>query len=228
MELKLALVADRNLEALISIKDDLRALHWTRDEEGRFIGMNLMNESLQEDLLAMRERSEADLELTQLGMALNVVNHEFEVSIRAVRSSLRRLKSWADINEDLQGLYDDLRTSFDHIDGYLSLFTPLQRRLYRTGAAQSMRFLGGYFVSHEDPLFSAFTDISHGVVDRGLLKSKRTCAGRSRSRNHVLTVAPTASLGSDLFVMEINTSVMGTRWRNGLSSKSQCFFSPKP
>jgi signal transduction histidine kinase len=149
METKLAVVADRNLEALSSIKDDLRALHWTRDEEGRFIGMNLMNESLQEDLLAMRERSEADLELTQLGMALNVVNHEFEVSIKAVRTSLRRLKSWADINEDLQGLYDDLRTSFDHIDGYLSLFTPLQRRLYRTAVdisgADIAKFLGDLF-----------------------------------------------------------------------------------
>lgn len=132
MELKLVAVADRNLEALTSITGDLRALHWTRDDDGRFIGMNLMNESIQEDLLAMRERSEADLELTQLGMALNVVNHEFESSIKAVRTSLRRLKSWADVNEDLQGLYDELRGSFDHIDGYLSLFTPLQRRLYRT------------------------------------------------------------------------------------------------
>ena len=65
----------------------------------------------------------ADLELTQLGMALNVVNHEFESSIKAVRTSLRRLKSWADVNQDLQGLYDELRGSFDHIDGYLSLFT---------------------------------------------------------------------------------------------------------
>lgn len=132
MELKVAAVADRNLEALTSITEDLRALHWTRDEEGRFIGMSLMNESIQEDLIAMRERSEADLELTQLGMALNVVNHEFEASIKAVRASLRRLKSWADVNADLQGLYDELRSSFDHIDGYLSLFTPLQRRLYRT------------------------------------------------------------------------------------------------
>jgi signal transduction histidine kinase len=128
----LAAVADRCIEGLGSIRDDLRALHWTRDEDGRFIGMNLMNESLQEDLLAMRERSEADLELTQLGMALTVVNHEFEVSIKSVRASLRRLRSWADINEDLRGMCDDLRTSFDHIDGYLSLFTPLQRRLYRT------------------------------------------------------------------------------------------------
>jgi signal transduction histidine kinase len=28
-------------------------------------------------------------------------------------------------------VYRDLRTSFDHLDGYLSLFTPLQRRLER-------------------------------------------------------------------------------------------------
>ena len=108
-----------------------------------------MNESMQEDLLAMRERSEADLELTQLGMALNVVNHEFEASIKAVRASLRRLKSWADMNEDLQSLYDDLRASFDHIDGYLSLFTPLQRRLYRTpvdiSGADIAKFLADLF-----------------------------------------------------------------------------------
>ena len=58
MELKLVAVADRNLEALTSITEDLRALHWARDDDGRFIGMNLMNESIQEDLLAMRERSE--------------------------------------------------------------------------------------------------------------------------------------------------------------------------
>ena len=132
MELDLASVADRGLESLSAMKEDLRAMHWTRDDDGRFIGMNLMNESLQEDVLAMREQAEADLELTQVGMALSVVNHEFESSIKAVRASLRRLKSWADVNTDLEGLYSELRSSFDHIDGYLSLFTPLQRRLYRS------------------------------------------------------------------------------------------------
>lgn len=149
IENQLTVAADRGLEGLGSIREDLRALHWTRDEEGRFIGMSLMNESLQEDLLAMRERSEVDLELTQLGMALTVVNHEFDVSIRSVRANLRRLKSWADINQDLQGLYEDLRTSFDHIDGYLSLFTPLQRRLYRAAVdisgADLAKFLADLF-----------------------------------------------------------------------------------
>lgn len=79
------------------------------------------------------------------------------------------------------------------------------------GAAEGMLFRGGDFVSHKDPLFPAFTDVSHRVVDRVLLESKRTCTGRSPSRNHVLTVVPTAPLGNDLFVMGFNTFVLGTR-----------------
>ena len=110
LESELTEVADRGVQSLSAMKDDLRAMHWSRDEDGRFVGMSMMNEAIQEDLLSMRERSEADLELTQVGMALSVVNHEFESSIRAVRGSLRRLKSWADVNIwDIAGLYSDLR-----------------------------------------------------------------------------------------------------------------------
>ena len=149
MESHLSQVADRGLQSLESMKDDLRALTWSRDEDGRFVGMSLMNEALQEDLISLRERSEADLELAQVGMALTVVNHEFESSIRAVRGSLRRLKSWAEVNPDLEKLYSDLRGSFDHIDGYLTLFTPLQRRLYRAeidfSGADIGKFLGDLF-----------------------------------------------------------------------------------
>jgi signal transduction histidine kinase len=150
LESDLTKVADREIQSLSAMKDDLRAMHWSRDEDGRFVGMSLMNEAIQEDLLAMRERSEADLELTQVGMALSVVNHEFENSIKAVRGSLRRLKSWAEVNTDLSGLYSDLRSSFDHIDGYLSLFTPLQRRLYRT----EIDFTGTDIVKFLTDLFS--------------------------------------------------------------------------
>jgi signal transduction histidine kinase len=150
LESELTKVADREIQSLSAMKDDLRAMHWSRDEDGRFVGMSLMNEAIQEDLLAMRERSEADLELTQVGMALSVVNHEFENSIKAVRGSLRRLKSWAEVNTDLSGLYSDLRSSFDHIDGYLSLFTPLQRRLYRT----EIDFTGTDIVKFLTDLFS--------------------------------------------------------------------------
>jgi len=149
LETRLEAVAQRNLEALQSIGDDLRSLHWSRDEDGHFIGMGAMNESIQEELLSSRERAEADLELTQLGMAINVVNHEFESSIKTVRNNLRRLKSWVDINQELLPLYNGLRHAFDHIDGYLSLFTPLQRRLYRT----EIEFSGGDIAKFLHDLF---------------------------------------------------------------------------
>ena len=64
-------------------------------------------------------------------MAIEIINHEFSATIRAVRNGLRRLKAWADANEGLRELHDSIRSSFDHLDGYLTLFTPLQRRLHR-------------------------------------------------------------------------------------------------
>ena len=65
-------------------------------------------------------------------MAVEVINHEFRHTVQAIRRSLRQLKVWADANPKLLDPYRDLKTSFDHLDGYLMLFTPLQRRLYRT------------------------------------------------------------------------------------------------
>ncbi len=81
--------------------------------------------------LLLEEEAEVDAQLVQLGMAIEIINHEFSATIRSIRNALRRLKAWADVNEELQNLYLSIRTSFDHLDGYLTLFTPLQRRLYR-------------------------------------------------------------------------------------------------
>lgn len=88
-------------------------------------------EALEQRTLELEDRAEYDLQLAQLGMAVDVINHEFDASVRSIRKNLRRLHAWADVNADLGGLYQDLRTSFDHLDGYLTLFTPLHRRLHR-------------------------------------------------------------------------------------------------
>ena len=73
-----------------------------------------------------------DAELVQLGLAVAVINHEFEAAIKGIRRKLRELGSWARANDDLVPLYQDIRTNFDHLDAHLNLFTPLQRRLQRT------------------------------------------------------------------------------------------------
>jgi hypothetical protein len=105
--------------------------------------------ALEEELLILRERSDEELELAQLGMAVEVISHEFGGTVRSLRRNLRRLKAWADVNPDLGPLYTDLRTSFEHLDGYLTLFTPLQRRLRRTKThfrgAELHRFLMDLF-----------------------------------------------------------------------------------
>lgn len=81
--------------------------------------------------VTLEEEAAADLQLAQLGMAVEVINHEFNAMVRSLRNNLRRLKAWADVNSELETLYQSIRASFDHLDGYLTLFTPLHRRLYR-------------------------------------------------------------------------------------------------
>ena len=87
--------------------------------------------------VTLEEEAAADLQLAQLGMAVEIINHEFNATVRSLRNNLRRLKAWADVNTELETLYQNIRASFDHLDGYLTLFTPLHRRLYRKAVSIS-------------------------------------------------------------------------------------------
>ena len=87
--------------------------------------------AVEQSNVTLKEQAAADLQLAQLGMAIEIISHEFGAAIRSVRSGLRSLRRWADVNQELMSLYQGIRGSFDHLDGYLTLFTPLQRRLYR-------------------------------------------------------------------------------------------------
>jgi len=76
--------------------------------------------------------SSKDIELMQIGHAVSVIQHEFNSQVIKIRDNIHVLKSWADLNVKLQPIYGNLRTSFEHLDGYLNLFAPLQRRMRRT------------------------------------------------------------------------------------------------
>lgn len=89
-------------------------------------------EAIEGELEERRERDLESLQLAQMGMAVGIVHHEFQAVIRKVRQNVRRLKPWADRNEPLQALYQDIDRSYSHLDSYLSLFAPLNRRLSRT------------------------------------------------------------------------------------------------
>ena len=125
-------IASAKGEQLERIVDQLQAITVAPDGSGQIVTQLDIVGAVEEELLALQERAEADLELTQLGMAVGIIDHEFQATIRSVRSNLRRFGAWADINDELSDVYNGIRVSFEHLDSYLTMFTPLQRRLYRS------------------------------------------------------------------------------------------------
>lgn len=91
-----------------------------------------MADAAEDDSIFAREELATYTEFAQTGMALGIIQHEFGSTVQSVRDAIRRLKPWADGTPELAGVHQDLRASFEHLDGYLTLFTPLSRRLYRS------------------------------------------------------------------------------------------------
>ena len=117
-------------QKLERLRAQLDQVHGIWDQDG-YDSVEL-TEALEEELDELKTRRDADLELAQIGMALNTISHEFDKTVGSLRDGLRRLKAWSDANPELSDLYRDIRISFDHLDEYLTLFTPLDRRLHRT------------------------------------------------------------------------------------------------
>ena len=131
-ERDLADLAENATVALKSMTQQIDGLAWPENGGGPMVTAQDQVEALETDFETLAEQASEQMEMTQLGMAVEVINHEFRHTVQAIRRSLRQLKVWADANPKLLDPYRDLKTSFDHLDGYLMLFTPLQRRLYRT------------------------------------------------------------------------------------------------
>ncbi|MEZ8865214.1 ATP-binding protein [Vibrio splendidus] len=83
-------------------------------------------------------------EFAQLGMSLGIIQHEFSSTAKNVRKSIQSLKPWAEKNPKIGSLYNNINHSFSHLDGYLKMFTPLNRRLYRSKVELSGKEIDNY------------------------------------------------------------------------------------
>ena len=124
--------ASQRKQLVDAITRQLSAISVEVDDDGELVTAADTIGAMEEELLSLQERADMDLQLTQLGMAVEVIDHEFQAVIRSIRSNLRRFHAWADVNEQLAEMYEGMSAGFDHLDNYLALFTPLHRRQQKT------------------------------------------------------------------------------------------------
>jgi hypothetical protein len=130
LESELVSKTKKDKEILNSIRAQLDDINCQKIDGYRITSLDI-RESIEEELQTFREQADVDLEITQLGTAIAIIHHEFAITIQSIRNGITDLKAWADVNENLDPIYKSIRVNFEHLDGYLTLFTPLNRRLYR-------------------------------------------------------------------------------------------------
>lgn len=131
MEVDISRSKDRATQTLERVIKQLQGIYWDKDANNEIITSDQISDAMAEELEELRERVQADIELSQLGLAVGVIHHEFNSTVKSIRGSLKDLRAWADVNDKLEGVYKNIKVNFEHLDKYLNLFTPLNKRLNR-------------------------------------------------------------------------------------------------
>jgi len=131
METDISRSKDRATQTLERVIRQLQGIYWDKDANNEIITNDQISDAMSEELEELRDRVQADIELSQLGLAVGVIHHEFNSTIKSIRGSLKDLRAWADVNDKLEVVYKNIKVNFEHLDKYLNLFTPLNKRLNR-------------------------------------------------------------------------------------------------
>lgn len=78
-----------------------------------------------------KERLNDYIEYAQAGSAIGIIQHEFLVSVENFKRNIDRLKPWSDGTPALVPIHQDLKLTFEHLDGFMKIIDPLSRRAQR-------------------------------------------------------------------------------------------------
>lgn len=131
MEDQIESISRRNTEVMDRIIRQLDSIYFSKEDTGDVVTADQIQDALTEELEQLKSQLRTDVELSQLGLAVGVIQHEFSSTVGSIRRSIKDLKAWSDVDKNLEGVYKNIKINFEHLDSYLSLFTPLNRRLYR-------------------------------------------------------------------------------------------------
>lgn len=80
----------------------------------------------------INEKVEAMHELAQLGMAIEIIDHQFNVLYAEMSSAIEFFKIFTQENPKVEYNYNQLRQSFEHLETNHQLLTPLYRTMRRS------------------------------------------------------------------------------------------------
>lgn len=80
----------------------------------------------------IEEQVEAMHELAQLGMAIEIIDHQFNVLYAEMSSSIEFFKQFSEKKPEIKYNYNQLRQSFEHLETNHKLLTPLYRTMRRS------------------------------------------------------------------------------------------------
>lgn len=156
METTLMSSADEIRETLENIRNQFENIILSKD-----VSNIDMVGAYAEEVESLKDKLDTDLELSQLGLAVSAIQHEFQHTTKTIREQIRRLKPWADLNEGIEDIYKNFSTNFEHLDNYLTLFTPLNRRLYR----KEVNIFGNdVFEFIKDVFYARMSDERHQIT----------------------------------------------------------------
>lgn len=115
--------------------------------EQNTISSTQLTEALESEYEHLKEVNDQNSEMVHLGMAIGIIHHEFKGNILGIRNALKDMQLWANKNEKLNAIYQDIRTGFDHLEGYLKVFDPLTRRLARKRVKITGKALSDFVVN---------------------------------------------------------------------------------
>lgn len=129
LEKKVTETSNVVLERIEYISDQIQTIK--EGNEQHSLSGNKLTEILESEYEHLKEVNDQNSEMVHLGMAIGIIHHEFSGNVLGIRRAIKDLQPWANKNEKLNLIYQDIRSGFEHLEGYLKLFTPLTRRLAR-------------------------------------------------------------------------------------------------
>ena len=148
-ESRLNQIEEEHQKGVDAAKEMLSSLANTLNESGGEEAAAVAS-AMEKRVLDLEAQADQDFEMIQLGTAVSIINHEFMVAVAQIRTGLRDLHEISLRAKAVRPVYDQIRNNFEHLDGHLKLFTPLQRRIQR----QRVMISGGDLRQYVDDVFS--------------------------------------------------------------------------